>query len=286
MTMNDTSAPATAAAAPPADGFDHSSDPNFLAYYEKESLSRATIERFTIVRDKALALLRQEMPEKTRLDVADIGCGAGTQAILWAELGHRVHGLDVNGPLVEVARRRAAERGLVELSFDVGTATALPYPSGSADVVLLPELLEHVTDWQACLNEAARILRPGGLLYLSTTNKLCPKQQEFELPMYSWYPGFLKRRYERLAVTTRPEIVNHARYPAIHWFTFFGLRDFLARRDMRSLDRFDMMDDAQLGTAARLVVRMIRKVEPLRWLAHCATPYTVIFALKRPVIPH
>lgn len=281
MTMNDTSAPATAAAAPPADGFDHSSDPNFLAYYEKESLSRATIERFTIVRDKALALLRQEMPEKTRLDVADIGCGAGTQSILWAELGHRVRGLDVNGPLVEVGRRRAAERGLDGIRFDVGTATALPYDSASMDVCLLPELLEHVADWRACLNEAARVLRPGGLLYLSTTNKLCPIQQEFELPMYSWYPGFLKRRYERLSVTTRPEIANYAKYPAVNWFTFYGLRSFLAPLGFVCFDRFDMIETRGMGLAAKAIVGAFRHLPPLRLLGHVLTEGTTIFALKR-----
>ena len=83
------------------------------------------------------------------------------------------------------------------------------------DVALLPELLEHVANWQDCLNEAARIVKPGGLLYLSTTSWLCPMQQEFNLPLYSWYPGFLKRKYERLAVTTRPEIANHCKYPCL-----------------------------------------------------------------------
>ena len=88
--------------------FDHGSDPNFLAYYEKASLSEATLQRFRNVRDKSLALLAARGCDTTRLRVADIGCGAGTQSILWAELGHSVTGLDVNAPLVDVARRRAA----------------------------------------------------------------------------------------------------------------------------------------------------------------------------------
>ena len=155
------------------------------------------------------------------LRVADIGCGAGTQSLLWAELGHSVFGLDVNAPLVEVAQRRAAERGL-PVDFRVGTATALPLEDSSVDVCLLPELLEHVPDWEACLREAARSLDVGGLLYVSTTNVLCPVQSEFNLPLYSWYPSFVKRRYERLAVTTRPAIANYAKYPAVNWFTFYA----------------------------------------------------------------
>ena len=129
--------------------FDHGSDPNFLAYYEEASLSEATLQRFRTIRDKALVLLAARGRDTTHLRVADIGCGAGTQSTLWAELGHSVTGLDVNAPLVEIAQRRAAERGL-SVDFRVGTATALPLDNSSVDVCLLPELLEHVADWEAC----------------------------------------------------------------------------------------------------------------------------------------
>ena len=179
--------PAKAPQPAPESGYDHSSDPNFTAYYQAASLSPRTIERFKSIRDKTLGLLSRGGAAGP-FKVADIGCGAGAQCFLWAELGHVVQGLDVNGPLVEVARQRAADRGL-SIRFDVGTATALPYESACVDVCLLPELLEHVADWQSCLNEAARIVRPGGVLFLSTTNWLCPVQQEFNLPLYSWYPG-------------------------------------------------------------------------------------------------
>jgi len=206
--------------------FDHGSDPAFLAYYEEASLSEATLQRFRTVRDKSLALLAARGRDTKHLRVADIGCGAGTQSLLWAELGHSVTGLDVNAPLVEVARRRAMDRGL-SIDFRVGSATALPLDDSSVDVCLLPELLEHVADWEACLLEAARSLDAGGLLYVSTTNALCPIQDEFNLPLYSWYPGFVKRRYERLAVTTRPAVANYAKSPAVNWFSFYDLRDYL-----------------------------------------------------------
>jgi 2-polyprenyl-3-methyl-5-hydroxy-6-metoxy-1,4-benzoquinol methylase len=261
--------------------YDHDSDPNFVAYYARESQSPETIGRFTRVRDRALALLAESGHAGVELDVVDIGCGAGTQALLWAELGHRVRGLDVNAPLINVARARAAERGLA-VTFEIGTATALPFDDASADVVLLPELLEHVDDWQRCLDEAARLVRPSGLLYLSTTNVLCPRQQEFELPLYSWYPGPLKRRYERLAVTTRPQIANYAKYPAVHWFSYYGLSRYLRRRGFTTLDRFDMLARQPQSALRRALVGAVRRVPPLNLAAQMCTGGTIVWALRRP----
>jgi len=260
--------------------WDNSCDPNFFDYYEQQSLSPETIQRFSLVRDKALRLIEAGNSSLGPvLQVADIGCGAGTQCRLWASLGHRVHGLDVNAPLIEVAKRRASEAGL-DITFDVGSATSLPYADSSMDVALLPELLEHVANWQDCLNEAARIVRPGGLLYLSTTSWLCPMQQEFNLPLYSWYPGFLKRRYERLAVTTRPEIANHCKYPAVNWFSFYALARYLEKHGFRSMDRFDLIETDNKSLLAKMTVALIRALPPLRFFGHMLTPGSIVFAVK------
>ncbi|MCS6945211.1 MAG: class I SAM-dependent methyltransferase [Sutterellaceae bacterium] len=262
--------------------FDDQTDPRFVAYYARASLSPATRERFTIVQRKVLSLLRARGYDGRPLRVCDIGCGAGTQARLWAEKGHRVCGIDVSRPLIELARQRAAEASLC-IRFDIGTATALPYADRSFDVCLLPELLEHVPDWQACLHEAARVLDYGGVLYLSTTNALCPMQQEFNLPLYSWYPPFVKRRCERLAMTTRPALANYAKYPAVHWFTWYTLRDFLTQRGFECFDRLDMVETDRLGVVLRLLVQAARVLAPLRFCAHVATEGTTVFAIKRAV---
>jgi 2-polyprenyl-3-methyl-5-hydroxy-6-metoxy-1,4-benzoquinol methylase len=258
--------------------WDHATHPEFYEYYASESQSDATQQRFRGIQ-AAVLRVAASTGMQAQLDVADIGCGAGTQARLWAACGHRVFGLDVNEPLIELARHRAHEAGL-EIRFDVGSATALPWADQSMDICLLPELLEHVADWQSCLTEAARILRPRGLLYLSTTNVLCPRQQEFELPLYSWYPAPLKRYCERLAVTTHPEFVNHAKYPAVHWFSFYSLRDFLKPLGFRCLDRFDLMDVTGKSPRAQTVVRFARAVPLLRFLGHVATPSTYLVAVK------
>lgn len=260
--------------------YDHSSDPEFLAYYAAQSTSQATLERFSNIRDNALRLIAARGKPIECLRVLDIGCGAGTQALLWAAMQHRVAGLDVNEPLIQVGRARAAEQGL-EIEFKVGSATALPFSDASMDVCLMPELLEHVQDWQSCLREAMRVLKPGGLLYLSTSSALCPKQQEFNLPLYSWYPGPLKRHVERLAVTTRPDLANHARYPAVHWFTIYGLSRFLGQLGLQCMDRFDVMDPRGRPAAQQWMLRAARSHPLLRFLAHVATEGTVIYGFKR-----
>ncbi|MBK8895007.1 MAG: class I SAM-dependent methyltransferase [Propionivibrio sp.] len=262
--------------------WDHSSNQNFVDYYAEQSISATTIERFTLVRDRALSLLADARGvESARVfDVADIGCATGTQARLWAELGHRVHAIDVNSALIEIGRLRANNERL-EIEFDVGSATELPYPDSSMDVALLPELLEHVADWQGCLNEAIRILKPGGLLYLSTTNFLCPVQNEFNLPLYSWYPAILKRHYERLAVTTQPEIANFCKYPAVNWFSFYSLAAYLKKHGFRCLDRFDMVDEKMLGAPGKLAIALIRALPPLRFMGQLLTQGSVVFALRK-----
>jgi len=262
-----------------AGGWDHSAHPDFYQYYAAESQSESTLRRFRAIQATVLRVAAQAaLPD--RLEVADIGCGAGTQCRLWAERGHRVHGVDVNEPLIRLAEKRCREQGLA-VEFQVGTATQLPWADASMDVCLVPELLEHVADWQSCVREAARVLRPGGLLYLSTTNVLCPKQQEFNLPLYSWYPGPLKRHCERLAVTTRPALANYAKYPAVHWFSFYQLRDFLAPLGFRCLDRFDLIDATGRGRPARAVIALLRAVSVLRFIGHVATPSTYLVAAKQ-----
>jgi ubiquinone/menaquinone biosynthesis C-methylase UbiE len=249
---------------------------DFYSYYEKQSGGALARQRFLTIQS---TLLRALGAPAGPLDVADIGCGAGTQARLWADKGHRVRGADINEALVGLARRRAEQSGLA-IEFSVASATALPWADASMDLCIAPELLEHVADWSACLAEMVRVLRPGGALFVSTSNRLCPRQEEFALPLYSWYPAVLKHRFEHLARTTRPDLAGYATYPAVNWFTYYGLRRHLARLGVRSMDRFDMMDLGQHGRLAGAAIGLLRRLPPLRFLGHVATPYTVLLGVK------
>jgi 2-polyprenyl-6-hydroxyphenyl methylase/3-demethylubiquinone-9 3-methyltransferase len=261
---------------------DTSSHPAFFDYYAQQSESEATRKRFLGIRDAALRVLAESGTRSATppWDVADIGCGAGTQSLLWAEMGHRVHGIDINQPLLELARQRAIQHGR-DIEFRVGSAAALPWTDRSMDICLVPELLEHVREWRECLAEFARVLRPGGVLVVTTNNTLCPVQQEFNLPLYSWYPGPFKRRYERLAVTTRPEVANYATYPAVNWFTPYSLGRELRRLGFDARDRFDLLALRSLAGARGAMIRLLRAVPPVRFIGHVLTPYTFVIAVRR-----
>lgn len=251
----------------------------FYEYYAEISQTGDTQKRFAQLRDMLQRVIEAEKLNTRKLHVADIGCGAGTQALMWAELGHYMHGIDTNAPLLELAGKRMAAAGY-DIDFRTGFAENLPWPDQSMDLCLAIELLEHVPEWKKSLNEFARILRPGGILCLTTTNVLCPLQHEFNLPFYSWYPAWLKRYCEHLAVTKRPELANHAKYPAVNWFSYFRLAAYLRTLGFRTLDRFALTEVKSKGRLPRMMVTAIRKITWLRWCAHIATVGTLVVAIK------
>ena len=278
--MTETTTDLAAKTIPSAVGqdWDTSSHEDFYKYYEKQSLTPATMARFK----DATAMLLRIMGGPTghgRLDIMDVGCGAGSQSKFWLERGHKYWGLDINEPLILLARRRAQIEGL-DARFDVGTATQLPCADASVDICLLPELLEHVDDWQSCVSEAVRVLRPNGLLYINTSSRLCPVQQEFNLPLYSWYPAVLKRYFVKLSLTSEPALANFAKYPAVNWFSFYQLQQHLAPSGFICFDRFALIDASAKSGLAKLVINAVRSSSLLQYVGQVMTPYTLVVARK------
>jgi ubiquinone/menaquinone biosynthesis C-methylase UbiE len=260
--------------------WDHSSHDEFLEYYAQKSIHPAHLQNFRSVKKAILRVLGEQNGEGHKYDVLDVGCNAGGQCSVWAGDGHQVHGLDINEPLLELGRKRAKEAGQ-QIDYRLGSATELPWPDNSMDVCIALELLEHVAEWQKCLQEFSRVLRPGGVLFLSTSNRLCPRQQEFNLPLYSWYPGLVKRHFERLAITARPDLANHAKYPAVNWFDPYSLGRELARHGLAYRDRFDIVDTADKGGLAKFVISSIQALPPLRFFAHVCTSSTLLLGVKK-----
>jgi SAM-dependent methyltransferase len=99
-------------------------------------------------------------------DVVDLACGTGNAALLAAERGARVIGVDGAPRLLEVARERARARGAV-LDLREGDLLALPVDDDAADVVVSVFGVIFAQDPAEALRETARILRPDGRVLLT-----------------------------------------------------------------------------------------------------------------------
>ncbi len=104
------------------------------------------------------------------LRVLDVGCGGGLICEPLARLGARVTGLDPAVENIEAARRHAAGQAL-DIDYRAGRVEELEVEGRTFDAVVCLEVVEHVPDAGAFLKASAALLRPGGLILLSTLNR-------------------------------------------------------------------------------------------------------------------
>jgi 2-polyprenyl-3-methyl-5-hydroxy-6-metoxy-1,4-benzoquinol methylase len=210
----------------------------------------------------------------------DVGCGIGLYSEFWHAQGMEVTGVDVDADQVLYATRRAKVQSW-NIRYHVASGDRLPFHAASFDVVYANSLLEHVEKWEQCLAEWVRMLAPGGLLWVETTNVLCPRQGEFRwLPLYSWWPASLKNLAVRAARGPFPALVNYTPCPALHWFSFFQLEQWFTARGFVVRDRFDCLDIAAAGPVKRMVRTLALSSRTGRYLAYLLMSPLVVIATR------
>ena len=100
--------------------------------------------------------------------VLDAGCGGGGTALSLGEECSFAVGLDLHARFRDAGTRLAAEKRIARTGFVQGDATRLPFAASCFDLVFSHSVIEHVASAQEYLRECHRVLRPRGVLYLST----------------------------------------------------------------------------------------------------------------------
>ena len=101
--------------------------------------------------------------------ILDAGCGGGGMPVSLAEEQADVTAIDLKDRFVQAGERLRDELGIRRLRFAQADGTALPFATAAFEGVLSHAVIEHVADADRYLHECARVLKPGGWMYLSTS---------------------------------------------------------------------------------------------------------------------
>ena len=127
-------------------------------------------------------------------DVLEVGCGSGWYTRALVRLGTRVTATDLSPAYLEQARRLAPQA-----RFQVEDAQRLSFADESFDRVLLTEVIEHVPEPARAVREAARALRPDGVLALTTPSRRSPMNLAYALKRRIRRYGFNEHLHELTA---------------------------------------------------------------------------------------
>jgi SAM-dependent methyltransferase len=216
------------------------------------------------------------LPEHPNLCV--LGCGPAP-AIIPPLAAHGCHVVGIEP--VEGFASRAKDFIGDGADILLGTAEKIPLPDASQDIVLFDTVIEHVDSPFAGLSEIYRVLRPGGIVYITTVNRLrfspIGFAGEFNVPFFNWLPKSVREAYVFRHLHVDPTLANYSLRPAVHWFTFQELCDVGRAAGFAqfysSLDVMDPDDPSLTRTALRrwiLRPGVVRRLRENPWLRAAA----------------
>ena len=121
--------------------------------------------------------------------VLDLGCGAGTDSLIAAQMvgsEGSVAGIDMTAEMLEKARAAAVELGAENVEFVEGEVERLPFADMSFDVVISNGVIDLVPDKDAVFSEIHRVLRPGGRTQIADVTIQQPVSDEGKRDIDLW----------------------------------------------------------------------------------------------------
>lgn len=219
-------------------------------------------------------------------DVVVVGCGPQPQTIKFLrERNYTVVGVEPVPMFVEAARQYVGAPD----SVLQGAAEAMPFDDNSQHIVFCDSVLEHVVSPSKSLDEMFRVLAPGGIAIVTTTNKfrisLAGHNGEYKRRYFNWLPKLVKECFVFQHLHYDPTLANYSELPAVHWFSYASLcelgRQAGFARFYSPLDLLDLNDPAlRKNKLKRWIVSKVKFNPWLRALALTQRGDTIIMLKK------
>lgn len=140
-------------------------------FHIKTCIQRAVIKRnnftYRIIFDVLTKYIKKDDT------ILDIGCGAGTVSLYFANQGHSVYGIDISKRAIDASIQSSKVLNIDKVMFKVMDFPE-EIPAKSFDVVILCEVLEHLKDDEDALGKVFRLLKKGGIAVVSVPSKNAP----------------------------------------------------------------------------------------------------------------
>ena len=194
--------------------------------------------------------------------VLDVGSGVGSFVVACRKRGFRAFGVEPDriGQGGRISSIQIARRRFENQVFAVGVGERLPFADRSFDLVTLNQVMEHVAEQTAVLQEALRVLKHGGAIYIASPNYLRFYEPHYKIKWFPLLPKFLGRWYLRLRARN-PVLLDQLTYTTNARLRAFsvGLGEDYTVIDLHR--EIFLRKCAQLSFAsrrARLIGRLIR----------------------------
>jgi SAM-dependent methyltransferase len=221
--------------------------------FEKAALRGEPSYVWRAGQQRRLDLIARAAGDRIRGTVLENGCGVGMYVEKLAGFGSRVIGLEYDFA-------RAAEAKVRSMEILNAAGEFIPFPSGTFDLILSHEVIEHVQDDRAAVGEMLRVLKPGGRAVIFCPNRGYP----FETHGVYW-----KGRYHfgnKLFVNYLPRSLRDKLAPHVRVYSRRDLQKLFEGQDVKFIERrivFGAYDNviARFGVWGKLLRGMLQFLE-------------------------
>ncbi len=204
--------------------------------------------------------------------VLDIACGEGYGSAVLAEAAARVYGVDIAPDAVAHANGTYHRPNL---EFLVGRCADIPLPAGTVDLVVSFETIEHHTEHEAMFAEIKRVLRPGGMMIMSSPDKLEYTERANHANAYhvkelyaAEFQQLVERHFSHVAILGQRVLYASAILPtclqgeAIHYYREDGSGIQMATGLVRPCYQVALASDAALPPLASSLYEQLGQSDP------------------------